>query len=96
MLARKDTELSKLVKCVCRCFNRDFAAQKAALEGKVTIIASHVFLFSCGVAHSHANAVSFHLQDETVKPFLQAVAFVCLTIVFLIYISDKRVQALPG
>ena len=61
------------------------------MEGKVTIIASHIFLFSCGVAHSHANAVSFHLQDETVKLFLQAVAFVCLTIVFFfIYIFQIK------
>ena len=75
--------MNLLLKCVCR-FNRDFAAQKAALEGKVTMIASHVFLFSYGVAHSYANAVpvSFHLQDEIVKPFLHSVAFVYLAIVF--------------
>ena len=29
--------LSELVKYVCPHFNRDFAAQKAAMEGEVTI-----------------------------------------------------------
>ena len=68
LLVRRHTVRSELIKCVFRCFNRDFAAQKAALEGEVTILALHFFLFSCGVAH----AQTMCCEDEVVKRFLQA------------------------